>query len=226
MNRWLLSGLLAWASLLLNAQGTWQAGLLPSVNLNVDAGKGWKVNFKAESRQRLARGAFGEPAVTGYDYVLTDLSVIPSKKVGLNNTLGAGYLVRARDGEFSHRFLQQFTLVRKYEAFRLGHRFSADQTFGRGESPVFRFRYRLVADLPLEGASTDPGEFYLKLGSECLMALQSGKADLELRIVPLVGYEFTDNNKLEWGLDYRLGPLLSGPARSSFWLSLNWFLST
>lgn len=226
MNRWLLSGLLAWASLLLTAQGTWQTGLLPSFNLNVDAGKGWKVNFKGESRQRFARGTFGEPAVKGYDYVLTDLSVIPSKKVGLNNTLGAGYLVRVRGSEASHRLIQQFTLVRKYEAFRLGHRFAADQTFGRGESPLFRFRYRLVADLPLEGTSADPGEFYVKLGNEYLMALRSGNTDLEIRIVPLVGYEFTDNNKLEWGLDYRLGPLLDGMARSSFWISVNWFLST
>ena len=207
------------------AQNTWQAGVLPSINLNTGLTGDWKLNLKAESRQRFVSGTAGENAVYGYRYVLTDLSGIVSKKVGLNNSLAVGYLIRSRDNTTFHRLIQQFTLVNPYGFFRIGHRFSSDQTFNREESPEIRLRYRIASDIPLNGQSVDPGEFYFKFSNEYLLSFQDSETDLEIRVIPLLGYEFTDNNKLEWGLDYRTSSFWEGNRRSAFWLSLNWLIS-
>jgi len=63
----------------------------------------YSLNFKLESRQLLTKGAFGEGPNEAYDYVLTDVSLLASRKVGLNNKMAAGYLVRIRDGAVIHR---------------------------------------------------------------------------------------------------------------------------
>jgi hypothetical protein len=205
------------------AQHSYRLGILPAVNLSVDLGKGWKLNAKAESRQSILTGQAGEGADAGYDYVLTDLSVIPSRKIGLNHSAAAGYQVRFRDGSVSHRLIQQFTLVSKFDAFRLAQRFAADQTFRKDTDPLFRLRYRLVAEIPLSGASVDPGEFYLKLGNEYLFEWQDSVEALEIRAVPLIGYEISDRNKLEFGLDYRIATAFNSRSAGALWLSINWF---
>ncbi len=205
------------------AQHNYRLGVLPAVNLSVDLGKGWKLNAKAESRQSFVTGQSGEGAEAGYDYVLTDLSVVPSRKIGLNNSVAAGYQVRFRDGSVSHRLIQQFTLVRKYEAFRLAHRFAADQTLRKDSDPVYRLRYRLVAEIPMSGTSVDPGEFYLKLGNEYLFEWQKPEEALEIRVVPLLGYEISDRNKLEFGFDYRVATAFNSRSAGALWLSINWF---
>jgi hypothetical protein len=216
--------MLAWVMPLF-AQNTWQAGVLPTLNLSTSISGDWKLNFKAESRQVFFYGSAGENTVYDYRYILTDLSAVTSKKVGLNNSLAGGYQVRSRDNTFYHRLIQQFTLVNQYGFFRIGHRFSSDQTFSSKESAEIRFRYRIATDIPLNGQSVDPGEMYFKFSNEYLYSLQDKESDLEVRIIPLLGYEFTDNNKLEWGLDYRVSSFLDGNRRSAFWLSLNWLIS-
>ena len=108
--------------------------------------------------------------------------------------------------------------------FRLAHRFTADQTFSPSEKSEFRLRYRLTTELPLNGQSADAKEFYLKVNNELLNSFQGKEYDLELRLVPLLGYTVTDNHKLEIGPDYRLNRFLQSEARNRFWLSINWFI--
>lgn len=106
----------------------------------------------------------------------------------------------------------------------MAHRFSSDQTFNSENPRELRLRYRITAEIPLNGQSVDPGEFYLKLNNEYLNSWQDGEYDLEIRLVPLAGFEFTDNNKLEFGLDYRLSSFLDGSSRNSFWFNIGWYL--
>ncbi len=155
---------------------------------------------------------------------MADFALTASRKTGLNNALAGGYLVRLRENQTFHRFIQQYTIVRRYETFRMAHRFSSDQTFTSDNPWELRIRYRITAEIPLNGQSVDPGEYYLKLNNEYLNSWQESEHDLEIRMVPLTGFVFNDSNKLEFGLDYRLSSFIDGNSRHSFWFNLGWFL--
>lgn len=207
------------------AQSNYQIGFLPAINLNKNLENDWKINLKLESRQLLQEGLFSEKENVNYEYILTDIALVGSKKVGLNNSLAGGYLLRLRDEKVFHRAIQQFTLTRRYSGLRLAQRFSADQTFAKDVATTFRLRYRLGAEIPLNGQSVDPKEFYFKITNEYLGSLEDGTSDLEIRLVSLLGYEFTDNNKLEGGLDYRLDSFINDDTRQRFWGSISWYMA-
>ncbi len=206
------------------AQSTFQIGALPSLNLNSKFKKDWSLNTKIESRQRFQNGEINGSVNKKYKYVLTDISLIAAKKVGLNSRLAGGYLIRIEDGELFHRFILQYIIVQRMTGYRLAHRFLSDQTFSESESPQYRIRYRITSEIPLNGESVDRGEFYLKINNEYVNSLQASEYDLEVRLVPLLGYDLTDSFKMESGLDYRINSFLSNNTRHSFWMTLNFFI--
>lgn len=206
-------------------QASFRVGMLPGVNINKKISGDWRLNLRMEGRLDLWKGTFSSPSDPDVRYDLTDMALVTSRKVGANNSLGAGYLIRFRGDEINHRFIQQFTIVTKYDAFRLAHRISTDQTFEPGEPWEFRLRYRAAADFGLNGREVDPGEFYLKFNNEYLGSIEGKEWDLEVRLVPVLGYAVNDDNKIEFGLDYRMDSFLAGPSHSTFWVALNWFVS-
>lgn len=207
-----------------NGQDTYLLGTLPSLNLSKGLGNDWSLNFKAESRLRFSQGEFGGDAQSDLNFQLADFALTASRKTGLNNSMAGGYLIRFRGEQTFHRFIQQFTVVRRYEMFRMAHRFSSDQTFNNNVPWELRLRYRITAEIPLNGQSVDPGEFYFKLNNEYLNSWQEGEPDMEIRLVPLAGFVFKDSNKLEFGVDYRLSSFIDGNSRNSFWFNIGWYL--
>ena len=206
------------------SQQTYQVGLLPAINLNSKLENDWSLNTKLESRQLLQGGLWNDSVIEDYNYVLTDLSLVAAKKVGLNGKIAGGYLVRLENGEFIHRIIQQYTTVQRKSGYRLAHRFLADQTISRIERPTFRLRYRLTAEIPLNGESVDMKEFYVKLNNEYVNSLQANVYDLEIRLIPLLGFGINDRHKIELGLDYRVNSLFNNNTRQSFWTTLNWYI--
>jgi len=207
------------------AQSSYQFGLLPAFNLNKKLNNGWKINTKIESRQLLKEGVFKEPTTFDYQHGLLDIAIVGSKKIGINNSLATGYLIRFRDGEQLHRLIQQYTITNRLPGFRLAHRIASDQSFQKDKDPGIRLRYRLSVEFPLNGQTVDPQEFYIKINHEYLNAFQSGDYDLETRLSCMPGYKITDNNKLEFGLDYRLSSFIDGPSKNRFWIALNWYVA-
>lgn len=205
------------------AQSSYQAGLLPSFNLTKKLPADFKINFKVESRQELKSGIFATKSPIDYEYLLTDFAFVASKKIDINKSLAVGYLLRIKDKKVINRSIQQLIITKKYHAFRLSHRVSADQTFEQEKDTEFRLRYRLSSQIPLNGQAVDPNEFYLKLNNEYLNSWQGPAYDLELRVVPFIGYAFQNNKKLELGLDYRLDSFLEGGSRHRFWFGFNWY---
>jgi len=208
----------------IKAQPTYRIGTLPSINFNKNLPDDWSINFKAESRQSLANGTFNSESETGFNYLLTEISLITSKKVGLNNKLAGGYLVSLREGRTIHKLVQQFTVVRRYNTFRLGHRFASDQAIEIDRPVEIRLRYRITGEFPLNGESVDEREFYLKINNEYLNAFQESEYDLEMRLSPVLGYVFSDSNKFEFGTEYRVNSFIDGPSRNNFWINLSWYL--
>jgi hypothetical protein len=206
----------------LNAQDSFQVGFLPGINFQGNLKNNMALNLKVESHQQFLSGLYGKTADFHYRYSLTNVSLITYKKVGQKTTLGAGYLVKNTEDIYYHRFMQQYITFKKFRIAQVRQRFMTDQTFSQEEKAEYRVRYRITAEVPFKGPDIDTKELYFKLNNECLNSLQDKHYDLEFRIVPLVGYEFSDASKLEWGLDYRIGHLMSDQSLSSLWLSVNW----
>ena len=205
-------------------QKSYQFGALPSINLNKKFKNNWSVNSKLESRYLFKRGLIEGNVTQSNQYILSDLSFIAAKNVGLNSRIGGGYLLRFEDQSLTHRFIQQFSMVQKFSGFRLAHRFLSDQTFSPTEKPTFRLRYRATSEIPLNGQAVDAGEFYLKLNNEYVNSLQKNEYDLEIRLVPLIGLDISKEFKIETGLDYRMNSFIKGNRRDSYWMSINFFI--
>lgn len=210
----------------LYGQSTYEIGLLPSININAKLKSDWALNFKLESRQSFLKADFGDEASFDYQYLLSDLSMIVSKRITPSQTFGVGYLLRLRaNGSVGHRSIQQYSFVRRYELFRLSHRLSADQLFVKEQDTEFRFRYRLSTEIPLSGQTVDIGEFFVKLNNEYLIINNGESTDLEVRVGPYMGYAISNSTKLEAGIDYRINSFISSTTSQRFWLAINLFQS-
>ncbi|MCB0629165.1 MAG: DUF2490 domain-containing protein [Saprospiraceae bacterium] len=224
-NVWLVTLLVGMVGLLYG-QHAYTLGLMSGININKKLENGWSLNGKTQARLDLGKGVFSSYSEIGFEYQFMDVAFQLSRKVGLNNALAGGYFLRfQRSGDLTHRFIQQFTIVRKYETFRLAHRLMTDQTLRSGRAMTFRARYRIAADMALSGQTVDPGEFYLKINHEYLGRFQGPDFDLEVRLGPALGYAITDGNKFEWAFDYRLRPLFQSPLQSNFVTTINWYRS-
>lgn len=208
----------------LSAQKGYQFGSLPSLNINKKLKKDWSLNVKLESRQLFQHGETNGIAERYLQYDLTDVSMIVAKKVGLNARIAGGYLIRSERDHFIHRSVQQFALVQTVYGRRIVHRIMSDQTFSKTEKPNIRLRYRIAAEFPLSGEFVDPGEFYLKLNNEYLNSLQARVYDLEIRLIPLLGYDISDDVKIELGLDYRINSFVDNNTRQRYWMTFNVFV--
>lgn len=213
------------ATWLSRAQSSYELGWLPSLTLNKKLPKDYVLNFKVESRQVFESGVFDTDIREGYNYALTDLTAIAGKKISINTSLNLGYLFRVENNTIIHRSIQQLIWVNRYEGFKLGHRVATDQTFEPGEAPAYRLRYRTVGELPLSGLEVDVKEWYIKAGAEYLNQLQSGHYEGELRLLPFIGYALNPKQKLEVGLDYRLGIFINAPPEHTFWMAVNWYVA-
>lgn len=216
-------GLIFIVSYFCKAQSSYQFGILPSLNINKKLPYDFKLNLELESRQELKSGPFNMPADFNFEYELTDFSVLVSKKIAINKSLALGYLARISDGKLSGRTIQQYIATTRYSGFILSHRFSADQTFTQDEDTEYRLRYRLSSEIPLNGQSVDPKEFYINLSNEYLNSLQEDIYDLEIRVGPFLGYKFMDTKKLEFGLDYRINSFIKNSPGHRFWIGINWY---
>lgn len=201
------------------AQSNNEFGFLPSLNVNKKLQKDWSLNFKTESRQSIIKEEFN------YDYMLTDVSFAASKKTGVYTTMAMGYLMRIDDKGVRNRTMQQITFVKRYNSIRLSHRLLADQTFNKDDLPEYRLRYRISTEIPLQGESLDPKEYFLKIGNEYLHSLYDHSYDLEVRGIAFVGYVLSPNNKLEVGFDYRIDSFIQGSLRNRLWFGLNFYTS-
>ncbi|WP_274826490.1 DUF2490 domain-containing protein [Maribacter polysaccharolyticus] len=210
-------------SILVNAQSTYELGILPSLNLSKGLEHGYKVSFKLESRQLFKEGFIAMQNDFDHQYVLTDLTTMVAKKVATNKSVALGYLFRLKAGKVLHRGLQQYATTKRYTGFQMSHRFLMDQTFGDSFKTLYRLRYRIGAEIPLSGDKVDPKEPYFKIYHEYVNGLQAGVYDLEVRLCPFIGYVFTSKRKLQFGLDYRIKSFVNDSTFNRFFIGINWF---
>ncbi|WP_299248124.1 DUF2490 domain-containing protein [uncultured Aquimarina sp.] len=205
------------------AQTSFTSGLLPKIVVSNKLSDNIKLINSIESRQQLWEHQPDNDL--SYDYLLTDFTNILSFKLSADKVFNIGYLLRIEEDELIHRSIFQYSIAQQLENLRVAHRFVTDQTFSAEESPEFRLRYRFTLELPFSGYRVDPKEFYLKVNNEYLGSYQSENTDLELRIIPFIGYQLNLKSKIEIGLDYRISQLFESRTKNRLWLSINYYFA-
>ncbi len=206
-------------------QGNTSIGILPNISLTKKINTQWKVNYSYSNRNLLRTKKGDNIANDEYQYILSDNTLIFSKKANVNGSFGFGYLWRLEKGEpDTHRSLIQYSFKQSFDIFKLNHRVRADQTFQQDNKVTHRFRYRISALFSIQGEKLDSKEFYVKLNHEYLSIFKPQDFDFEIRLTPLLGYVFNDKNKIEVGLDWRISSVLDKQTNQNFWLNINSYL--
>ena len=145
--------------------------------------------------------------------------------MGQTTSIAGGYLSRLFEGRVIHRINQEVSISQPFHALRLTHRVAADQTFYQKFAPQYRLRYRISLEIPLKGHELDPKEFYFKGHNEYLISYQEDHINMQIRLIPMLGYNFSERHRIEGGIDYRLDSILRDRLRNVFWLSIDWLIS-
>lgn len=205
----------------LNAQTESEFGLLPKISLTTKFSPKFSMSNSAETRLFAINP--DEPYSGENNFILADLVAVFSAKLFFSGTLNFGYTARFRDGIVYNRIMEQYVFINELSSSKFAHRIAFDQTFAKEKSSEYRFRYRIIWEKPLSGEKIDANEFYLKLGNEYLWSQKDNSGTLEIRIVPLLGFQSAKKNKIELGIDYRLGGIYADSQKNNFWLSLSWY---
>lgn len=207
------------------AQSTYKSGLMPQFNLSSSLKNDWKLNAKLEGRLILFQGEMGKAFKAYSEAERADLEIVASKNLNNVNSIGGGYLIRNEQGNWIHRFIQQYTHSDRYSSFKLVHRVRTDQTFEPDADVIFRLRYRASFEFPLNGKVVDPEEFYLKLNNEYIGWIQGSITEMDIRALLALGYQLNKKYKFETGLDYRAEEIIDGGTKNHFWLTMGCYVS-
>lgn len=209
----------------LSAQHTFYGGFFPEMAANHSLGD-FKLTAKIESRHGVVNNEASKGETWTYFHDQTDLQGFLGYKINPFTTIAGGYQYRIdSEDENTHRAIEQLTIIQQIMDYRVGHRVRADQTFFRSDKMQWRLRYRLAVEVPLQGFSLDPAEFYLVLSGEPIFSLQGRKTELENRLVVSLGHYFSDRCKLETGLDYRTDRYLGEGFRNRLWWKTGCYLN-
>lgn len=214
--------------LLLGASSTAQNrfGIMPQINTDFKVGHFIKVNTKFENRFILYQNPIGYRDKRS-EYERSDLELVVTGTNGALTNFGAGYLIRRShdDGSFIHRSIQQYSASQEWRNLLLAHRFRTDQTFEKNEAVQYRLRYRVSMEKPLDGQRVDPREYYLKFNNEYLGSLQDRDGNLEIRLLGALGYNHSEDDQVEVGLDYRAENVIGNDTENLLWLTVGWYHS-
>lgn len=199
------------------AQADFKTGLLPKIAISKKISDKTKWSNSIESRTFIYDKTFQ------FTHSLVELTSLFTFKTFKNQSFSIGYLARFRDGNVIHRAIQQYNFSNKFSSFKLGHRFGFEQFYQVDKKRYFRTRYRASIEKPLKGTSVDVKEFYLKFGNEYLY--NSKAEDLEIRFAPFLGFKASENDKIEFGLDYRLSDFIDNQTENQFWIRATWAIS-
>ncbi|CAL2088935.1 DUF2490 domain-containing protein [Tenacibaculum sp. 190524A02b] len=199
------------------SQTTFSNGWLPKVNFSKKISSTVKWVNSIEARQLVYKDNFQ------FTHSLLDISSIVSVKTNLNQSVNLGYIIRFKGEKTVHRLTQQYSIITNYDALKIGHRFGFEEFFEDKKTPQFRTRYRIALQKALSGEKVDVKEWYFKLTNEYLW--QFNKEDLEIRLSPYLGYQLSKKDKLEFGLDYRLGSLINSYNSHNLWFRTTWYIS-
>lgn len=121
------------------------------------------------------------------------------------------------------RITQQYHFTNKTRSYRFSHRIRTEERF-IGKNPLFRFRYRLGIDFPLNGEELNINEFYSFFNAESLLILQhSFTPRYDTRLSGGVGNQISDRLKLQFLVQHRW-ERITYKADSNFFILMGGYL--
>lgn len=176
----------------------------PQLAINYQVKNDYYHNFTLANRNFVYRNNDIE-----FDVRQIDIRHFSKLKIRDNQSISLGFMWRnsklfddMRLNEF--RLTQQYNITSSPTKFRYGHRFRSEQRLFSGLT-IFRFRYRLALDFPLEGDVLDVGETYSVFGVEPVLSLASALEPIyDLRLRGGMGWRISPKSKLQFVLEYRL----------------------
>jgi hypothetical protein len=200
-------------------------GFFPEASLKYNISENYSITHKIESQH----GLFDSNNLNeelDYEHSLTDLQSFIGRRISPFLKADIGYQYRLEEGENTHRTIQQISILQRASYYRIGHRIRIDQTYFKDAPLLFRARYRIKGQVPLQGRELDPGENYLSISNELIYMIQSSEDDLENRLTAALGFYFDDKNKFEIGLDYRTDDyLVEDRFRHRLWFKFGYYKS-
>lgn len=198
-------------------------GMVPELSLSYKFGY-YKLSSKVESFQSFYE-KINSSETRNYVYEQTDVQLFMGRSVNPFSSLALGYQYGIEHGDKNtHRIIQQYAYAIKPGAIKWAHRIRADQTFYHNNPVKFRFRYRFSFEAPLQGQKVDQNEFYFVSTNELLYALQDSKQEYEYRLALFSGYFFGNNNKLQFGAEYRVKSANSSN-KQNVWIRLGYIFN-
>lgn len=171
--------------------------------INHNISKKYSINLALRSRYFLYTNA-----TLQYQQQQVDFYHFSTFNLDYNHKVSLGIYYRNRDsynsGSNELRITQQFNYTKQFLGVRYGHRLRAEQRILETRT-IFRQRYRFAVDFPLNGEKLDIGEAYFISTTESLLSLSKpAKPEVDLRVTAQIGWQITQNLKLQTGLEHRL----------------------
>jgi hypothetical protein len=204
------------------AQSSYTGGVLLEIKPSLSFENDWKLRSKFGSRFLFFEGSDSQSFTPLADFERAELEFVLTKKVSPATSLGGGYLTRLQKGIVKHRLIQQFSISNERETFSLEHRFRFDETFQVNKANIYRFRYRFSFEKSLNQEVKKDKKTYFILYNEYIPSVQSGKYQMEIRILPGLGFKLNKDNKLEVGVDYRVEKLFTSTNKQIYLLYCSW----
>ncbi len=220
---WLIGILLPLAFSLIavesRAQSEYAVGTLPVVSFRKEWAEKTILEFDVESRQFYVQGVFGgEDPQSDFLWTRTDVKAVILRKLQNDHLIGGGYLFRYDDVKQKsfHRIIQQYKFSDEFDSFELGHQFKAEQIFGEGSKPRFRFRYALKPEFPLGESDDSPRALSAKV--ENLYSIQGDESVYEVRLGAKYSFPVFSFMAMAVGPEYRVSPLNESDKEHQFLL--------
>ena len=162
----------------------------------------WSYNFEITNRNTFPEGD------NPYAVQHLEFSHFTTYESGFYGSVSLGLRYRNRDWfdparSNEIRLTQQYNYARNYNQYRLGHRFRTEERFYSTQT-VYRARYRINLDFPLQGLRLDDGEFYTAVGLETLYSISAQEQpELNQRLTLTLGNQLSKTLKLQIAAEYR-----------------------
>ncbi|GAA4234703.1 hypothetical protein GCM10022291_14760 [Postechiella marina] len=169
------------------------------VSVENKTSKSYSFNFVLRSRYFLY-----QPETFNYKQQQVDAFHFSNFKLKQSYKLSLGVYYRNRDwfdsGHDELRFLEQITYSKKRAIAKHSHRFRAEQRIINSKT-IYRQRYKFEINTPL---NTNTVKSYLITAIEGLLSLNKTiKPETDLRFTAIVGWQISEDLKLQTGLEHR-----------------------
>lgn len=200
-------------------------GILPEVSFSWKASESIGITAKLESTSEVFSKNINKDVIWLPEHKRTDFHIYSSYKLNpyWKTSVGYIYLFNPED-KGVHQVSAQLSYKHEPGNIRLGHRIRSDYIFLKEQLPVYRFRYRISAEIPLNGESLDLGEYYLLLSTEPIFNKGDNMGELDARCLMKIGKIINFQHQVEGGIDYRMGDIFSNSTSFTTWVRFGWFI--